>query len=86
MNEKIFYPAVTLIALLLIAISLVWPQGQGAVSPKPFGHALEWPDYYRMVRDRDARHKRQVIEKAQREEAAASSSSSASSALRSAVK
>ena len=35
--------ALTLIALVcagLIALALVWPQGQGARSPAPFGHAL----------------------------------------------
>ena len=30
----------TLIAILLVALSLVWPQGQGARSPAPFGHPV----------------------------------------------
>ena len=87
MNEKIFYPVVALFTVLLIALSLVWPQGQGSVSPKPFGHAIEWPDYYRMVKDRDARHKRQLAEKAQHDkEAAASRAAQKVAPLRTAVK
>ena len=36
-------PALSLTALAaagLIALALVWPQGQGARSPAPFGHPL----------------------------------------------
>jgi hypothetical protein len=35
--------ALTLLALLaagLVALALVWPQGEGARSPPPFGHTL----------------------------------------------
>jgi F0F1-type ATP synthase membrane subunit b/b' len=67
MNPKIFYPAAALIALLMIALSFVWPQGQGTRSPAPFGHAIEKPDYYRMVKERDARRQKQAAERAQRE-------------------
>ena len=35
-SEAFYIPA----ALALIAVSLVWPQGQGAPSPPPFGHPL----------------------------------------------
>ncbi|MGA9659627.1 MAG: hypothetical protein WBQ60_11065 [Asticcacaulis sp.] len=64
MNAKIFYPVAALVALLLIALSFVWPQGLGLPSPAPFGHAQELPDYYRMVRERDARRAKQAAEKA----------------------
>jgi hypothetical protein len=40
MSDRLFFPLVALIALALIALSLVWPQGQGAPSPAPFGHPL----------------------------------------------
>jgi hypothetical protein len=40
MRDRVFLPLITLIALALIALSLVWPQGQGARSPAPFGHPL----------------------------------------------
>ena len=30
----------TLIAAVLVSLALVWPQGQGARSPPPFGHKV----------------------------------------------
>ncbi len=38
MPDRICLPLMGLIALVLIAFSLVWPQGQGARSWGPFGH------------------------------------------------
>lgn len=38
MPDRIFMPLMGLIALVLIAFSLVWPQGQGDRSWGPFGH------------------------------------------------
>jgi len=74
MNAKIFFPACALIALLLIALSLVWPQGLGARSPAPFGHAIVLPDWYRMDRERTERQQHEAEQKAaqQRADAAAS--------------
>ena len=40
MSDRLFFPLVALIALALILLSLVWPQGTGAPSPAPFGQ--EW--------------------------------------------
>ena len=40
MRDRVFLPLVALAALALIAFSLVWPQGQGAPSPPPFGHPV----------------------------------------------
>ncbi len=80
MNAKIFYPAAALIALLMIALSFIWPQGQGTRSPAPFGHAIEKPDYYRMVRERDARRQKQAVERAQREKLTAARQAEAASA------
>ena len=87
LTDKIFYPAAAVLALLLIAFSLVWPQGLGQRSPGPFGHAVVMPDYFRMVNDQKARRLRQAEEKAVRlkaqadlqkaDAAAASSSASA---------
>jgi len=37
--DRIFYPLAGLLAVALIALASVYPQGQGARSPKPFGHA-----------------------------------------------
>lgn len=38
MPDRIFMPLMGLTALVLIAFSLVWPQGQGERSWGPFGH------------------------------------------------
>ncbi len=40
MPDRLFFPLVALIALALIALAMVWPQGQGARSPPPFGHPV----------------------------------------------
>lgn len=34
--DRLFYPLAVLLAAALIGLALVWPQGQGAPSPKPF--------------------------------------------------
>ncbi len=38
LSDRVFYPLVALGVVLLIALASVYPQGQGARSPKPFGH------------------------------------------------
>ena len=40
MPDGLALPALTLLAIGLIALALVWPQGQGAPSPAPFGHPV----------------------------------------------
>lgn len=37
MPDRVFYPLSALALVLLIALASVYPQGQGARSPKPFG-------------------------------------------------
>ncbi len=64
MNERFFYIASAVVAVLIIALSLVWPQGEGQPSLAPFGHAKTDPDYYRMVRERDARLAKDAQDKA----------------------
>jgi hypothetical protein len=39
MSDRLFFPLMALIAVAMIALSLVWPQASGRRSPKPFGHA-----------------------------------------------
>jgi hypothetical protein len=34
--DRVFYPLAILFAAALVALALVWPQGQGAPSPGPF--------------------------------------------------
>jgi hypothetical protein len=36
--DRIFYPLAALVAAGLIALALVYPQGEGERSPDPFGH------------------------------------------------
>ncbi len=40
MSDRVLFPLMGLVAVLMIALALVWPQGLGARSPAPFGHAL----------------------------------------------
>jgi hypothetical protein len=84
MDAKIFFPAAAIAALLLIVLSLVWPQGLGTRSPAPFGHAIEMPDYYRMARERDQRRQHEAEQKAAQARADAAASAAAASASASA--
>ncbi|MCA1934441.1 hypothetical protein [Asticcacaulis sp.] len=84
MNDKVFYTSAAVVALLMIALSLVWPQGLGTRSPAPFGHDIVLPDVVRAQREkaeRDAKRKaEQAAERAAKAQAAteASASSTAS--------
>ena len=40
MPDAVAFPLIGLIAASLIALALVWPQGEGAPSPTPFGRPL----------------------------------------------
>ena len=40
MRDRFFFPLIALLALAMIALAMVWPQGLGAPSPAPFGHAV----------------------------------------------
>jgi hypothetical protein len=40
MPDSLALSVYTLVAAGLIALAMVWPQGQGARSPAPFGHPL----------------------------------------------
>lgn len=39
MPDRVFYPLAALAIIAIIGLATVYPQGQGARSPKPFGHA-----------------------------------------------
>ncbi|MGH6955382.1 MAG: hypothetical protein ACREEW_01805 [Caulobacteraceae bacterium] len=43
MPDGLALPLLALIAAGMIAFALVWPQGQGAPSPVPFGHPVWTP-------------------------------------------
>lgn len=38
MPDRLFFPALVALAILMIAVAMVWPQGLGDQSPGPFGH------------------------------------------------
>jgi hypothetical protein len=64
MPDKLFYPVMAAVALIMIALSLVWPQGIGSRSPAPFGKEIELPDVVRMERDRATREANKQAETA----------------------
>ncbi|HEX6859990.1 MAG TPA: hypothetical protein VF138_07290 [Caulobacteraceae bacterium] len=40
MRDRAFFPLMILVALAMVALAVVWPQGLGAPSPPPFGHEV----------------------------------------------
>lgn len=38
MLNRFFFPAIALLALGMVALAMVWPQGLGDRSPAPFGY------------------------------------------------
>ena len=44
MRDRLALPLLVLIAAAMIALGLVWPQGQGTRSPTPFGHPMAAPE------------------------------------------
>jgi hypothetical protein len=38
MSDRFFFPLAALVVIAMIALALVAPQGDGARSPRPFGH------------------------------------------------
>jgi hypothetical protein len=57
MPDRIFMPLMGLVAAALIALSLVWPQGEGDRSWGPFGHTpvQQTPDMRaKLQREKDA--------------------------------
>ncbi len=44
MFHRVAIGVLVAIGLAMTALSLVWPQGQGARSPPPFGHDLSAPE------------------------------------------
>jgi hypothetical protein len=38
MSDRLFFPLAAILALAMVALAAIWPQGLGARSPGPFGH------------------------------------------------
>ena len=61
MLDRLFMPFLGIASLGAVALALVWPQGLGARSPEPFGHAptLQSPEMQAaMKRETDANARR----------------------------
>ena len=43
MSDRAYFSLIGLAAIAMIALAVVWPQGMGARSPGPFGHAVVRP-------------------------------------------
>ncbi|MBV8594292.1 MAG: hypothetical protein JOZ27_08340 [Caulobacteraceae bacterium] len=55
MRDSLFFPLLGLIALGMIALALVYPQGLGSPSPRPFGHPMAPPASAKPLADPAAR-------------------------------
>lgn len=64
MNDKLFYPLVFVGIIVLVALALVWPQGEGARSPAPFGHDIIQPDRIRAEKEKAARKAKKLADEA----------------------
>ena len=41
MRDRVFFPLCAALAVAMIVLALVWPQGMGAPSPEPFANVPE---------------------------------------------
>jgi len=55
MSDRVFFSLAALLAVLLIALAAVTPQGLGARSPGLFGHPVVQPEQTQAERDALAR-------------------------------
>jgi len=61
MLDRFFMPVMALLAIAVVALALVWPQGYGARSPAPFGSTpIQQTPQMRaaMKREQDAANRR----------------------------
>ena len=59
LSDRVFYPVCGALAVLMVALALVWPQGEGARSPWPFGHTATIPSWVAAKARRDEMRARQ---------------------------
>jgi hypothetical protein len=59
LSDRVFYPACGALAVLIVALALVWPQGEGARSPWPLGHMATTPSWVAAKKRRDEMRARQ---------------------------
>jgi hypothetical protein len=54
MSDRVFFSLAALVAVLMVALAAVWPQGLGARAPGPFGHpVVETPEAQRAAITRE---------------------------------
>ncbi|MBX7248325.1 MAG: hypothetical protein K1X35_04660 [Caulobacteraceae bacterium] len=58
--DRWFFGGLLIAAVLMIALAAVWPQGIGARSPAPFGHAVIIPDYVK-VDEKKAKARKDIL-------------------------
>jgi hypothetical protein len=58
-SDRVFFGTSAGLAVLMIALALVFPQGEGARSPWPFGHTVVIPSYVAAKKKRDEAKARQ---------------------------
>ncbi len=59
LSDRVFFGACAGLAALVVALALIWPQGEGARSPWPFGHTVVIPSYVAAKKKRDETRTRQ---------------------------
>jgi len=64
LSDRWFFGALAALALAMIALASVWPQGIGKRSPDPFGHKVIIPDYVK-VDARKAAKRKEILRAAQ---------------------
>jgi hypothetical protein len=60
LSDRWFFGGLLAVAVLMIALAAVWPQGIGARSPGPFGHAVVVPDYVR-IDEKKAKARKDIL-------------------------
>ena len=48
LSDRWFFGGLAALAVAMIVLAALWPQGIGARSPAPFGHAVTIPDYVKI--------------------------------------
>ena len=71
LSDRWFFGGLLAIALAMIALASVWPQGIGRRSPPPFGHKVIIPDFVK-VDEKKAAKRKEILRAAQEAQARAS--------------
>jgi hypothetical protein len=79
MNNKTFFSLTAGLGVLMIALSIVWPQGLGLRSPPPFGHDVVLPDVVRAEREKAERLDKRRRDRAEAEALKASEQAASAS-------